>query len=150
MEKLLTIENLNPNKPEQIFSKITFDKSGCWIYSGSKNADGYCYVSYKSKTLYIHRFMYAWLVKPIQNGKGKDIPVLDHICNQRACCNPAHLVLVNPRENVMRTTAPPSLNYQKDTCKRGHQLSARHITTGRRRCYECARFRERLKRLEVS
>ena len=147
---MLIIDAINPNKPEQIFSKITFSSNGCWLWNGSLNKDGYGYTSYKHKTLYIHRFMYAWLVSPIPDGKGKDIRVLDHLCNNRNCCNPAHLILVSPRENVMRTDAPPALNYKKDTCKRGHKLSPRHPITGRRRCYECSNFRRRLQRLNVS
>jgi hypothetical protein len=145
------VDKINPNKPEQIFAKISVDATtGCWNWTGHINIYGYGLTSYHSKTVQTHRFMYAWLIKPIPRGQGRDIPVLDHLCNNRKCCNPAHLLLVLPRENVMRSTAPPALNYKKGNCMRGHPLSARHPVTGRRRCYKCARLRERLKRLEVS
>lgn len=146
MDKLLTVANVSPNKAAQIFTHINFDKAtGCWLWTGSTNKDGYGYASYHQKTVYIHRLMYAWLIKPIPTGKGKDIPVLDHLCNIPNCCNPAHLALILPRKNVLRSNAPPANNIRKIFCKRGHLLSKPHPITGRRRCYECAKLRRQIK-----
>ena len=89
--------------------------------------------------------MYAWLIKPIPNGQGKDIPFIDHLCNVPNCCNPAHLLLVLTRKNVMRTNAPPALNTRKNLCLRGHKLTPPHPITGRMRCYECAKLRRQIK-----
>ena len=142
---LFTVSNISPNKAAQIFSHISFRENGCWIWGGCVNSDGYGYTSLHGKTVYIHRFMYAWLISPIPGGKSKKIQVLDHLCNTPNCCNPAHLFLTLPRRNVMRTMAPPAVNFRKTLCLRGHNLSVRHPVTGRRRCYECAKLRRRLK-----
>ena len=145
MNKLFTVTNISPNRAAQIFFHIKFDKSGCWLWTKSVNSDGYGYTSLHHKTVYIHRFMYAWLIKPIPAWRGKKIQVLDHLCNTPRCCNPAHLVLVLPRENVLRSNAPPAINAKKIFCKRGHRLSPPHPVTGRRRCLECAKIRRQIK-----
>lgn len=150
MNKMLIISNIKHSKPSQIFSKINFDKNtGCWLWKGSISKEGYGWTTYRHRTITIHRFIYAWLICPIPTGKGKDILVVDHLCNVRACCNPAHLALVLPRKNVMRTTAPPALNFKKELCLRGHKLSPRHILTGRRRCVECPKIVSRIKLLNL-
>lgn len=145
MEKLFSVSGVSPNKAAQIFSHIVFDKNGCWLWTKHKNKFGYGLTSFHHKTISVHRFMYAWLIKPIPTGQGKNIQVLDHLCNIRHCCNPAHLILTLPRYNVMRSDAPPALNARKDICLRGHQLSKPHPITGRRRCYECAKLRRQIK-----
>lgn len=145
MKKLFSVSGVNPNKTSQIFSYIDFDKNGCWLWKKSVNSGGYGYTSFHHKTVYIHRFMYAWLVRPIPAGQGKNIQVLDHLCNVRNCCNPAHLILTLPRKNVMRSDAPPAINARKNTCLRGHKLSKPHPITKRRRCYECAKIRRQIK-----
>lgn len=146
MNKLFIVKNITPNKAAQLFSHINFDQdSGCWLWKASLNNYGYGFTTLHHKTVYIHRLMYAWLIKPIPSGVGKDIQVLDHLCNIRHCCNPAHLALILPKQNVMRSDAPPALNSRKTVCKRGHELTVLHPTTGRRRCYECAKLRRQVK-----
>src|SRR3990170_7382105 len=148
MNKQFKVSGISPNKAAQIFSHINLDRvTGCWLWTGSISADGYGFTSLRHKTVYIHRFMYAWLISPIPSGRGSDIQVLDHLCNTPHCCNPSHLILTLPRNNVMRTNAPPALNSRKTLCSRGHELTSPHPITGRRRCYECARLRRQVKSL---
>jgi hypothetical protein len=47
--------------------------------------------------LLVHRDVYEQLVGPIPEGL-----VLDHLCRNRSCCNPAHLEPVTTAENVRR------------------------------------------------
>lgn len=145
MNKLFTVSGVSPNKAAQIFSHIDFDVSGCWLWRGSLNNSGHGYTSLHHKTVYIHRFMYAWLIKPIPTGQGKDIQVIDHLCNIPHCCNPAHLALVLPKQNVLRGKAPTADNARKVVCERGHELTKPHPITGRRRCYECQKLRRQIK-----
>jgi len=42
---------------------------------------------------------------------------VDHLCRNRACCNPAHLEVVTLRENRARRNA------HKRTCYRGHAFT---------------------------
>lgn len=78
--------------------------------------------------------MYAWLVAPLPRGRGKTIPVLDHICKVRRCCNPLHLRLVSDAENLACSDAPATVNRRKTHCIRGHLLGEAQVvsTTGKR------------------
>lgn len=59
--------------------------------------DGYAIVPSKVAAVRAHRA--RW----IEAGKTAAAPkVLDHLCRNRWCCNPAHLELVTPAQNVRR------------------------------------------------
>lgn len=70
----------------------------CWIYTGYiDRKTGYGQFGGGKGTNLPHRIAYQYTVGPI--GKGLHI---DHLCRVRACCNPAHLEPVTPRENIRR------------------------------------------------
>lgn len=69
---------------------------GCWIWRGTKS-NGYGRVSVDRRLHYVHRVVYALTVGEIPEGLQ-----LDHLCRNRACCNPAHLEPVTASENVRR------------------------------------------------
>ena len=150
MEMFSIAGKITPKKAATLFARLDFTDTGCWVWQGSTNVSGYGYATLHHKTVYAHRLFYAWLIGPIPSGNGADIPVLDHLCNVRLCCNPGHMDLVLPRENVMRSDAPPARNARKRLCFRGHELPPRHPVTGRRRCYECVRLRRRLAALKIA
>ena len=94
-----------------------------------------------------HRFTYAWLVKSLPKGRGKHIPVVDHICKNRRCCNPIHLRLISDAENLAISDAPATVNKRKVYCIRGHLLpKARAVGRNKklmRTCKVCKKLYDR-------
>ena len=128
---------------DRIREKVCVDpETGCHVWTGGLNSSGYGVIWGRGTNLTCHRVAYELARGPIPDGL-----YLDHLCRNRACCNPAHLEAVTPRENVLRSPiAPPALNAAKDRCPRGHELSADNLDSyslrqGRRACRECMRAR---------
>ena len=96
--------------PERIRARITVNARGCWIFGPRLNRNGYGRIRWNGAEPVVHRLVWELLVGPIAPGL-----VLDHVkarCSSRACCNPAHLEPVTPRENVHRGDAilmPPKI-----------------------------------------
>lgn len=136
-----TVPHLTRKQLERVFSKIQIDKaSGCWLWTGAIHGKGYGVTTYKAKFTLAHRLMYAWLVAPLQRGKGNGVPELDHVvCRNRRCCNPSHLELVSAKVNVLRGIGITAQHARKTLCKRGHELLPNPYGTGRR-CPICASF----------
>lgn len=62
--------------------------SPCWIFEGHDDGKGYKKISILGRAYYVHRIMY------ILSARGPHLKPrhdLDHICMQRACCNPWHM-----------------------------------------------------------
>lgn len=79
-------------------------KTGCLVWKGAKDADGYGRMRWGKKVLFVHRAAYA-------AATGEDIEGLDvhHICGNRLCFNPLHLTHVKPehhRSPANRLAAP--------------------------------------------
>lgn len=107
----------------------------CWSWLGSINSHGYgqfrltgCRASRRENA---HRVAYKLARGPIPDGL-----VLDHLCRNRACCNPAHLEAVSHAENILR-----GANTMKAYCPRGHEMTPENTRErrGRRECRQCIR-----------
>lgn len=117
-------------------------QEGCWNWPTKPMNTGYglSYVRQPDGSLRkanTHRLAYEMLVGPVPAGMH-----LDHLCSNRRCCNPAHLEVVTPRENIMRGVGPSAQNARKTHCSLGHALDMAntYITpSGERTCRECRR-----------
>lgn len=116
-------------------SRVAVDPdSGCWLWAGGISSNGYGAFSVAYKSIAAHRFAYQLLVGPIPNGLE-----LDHLCRNRACCNPDHLEAVTHLVNQRRRP-------QRTHCKRGHEYTTENTylkANGDRQCKECVRISSR-------
>lgn len=88
--------------PERIRSRIAIcPETGCWLWTGSDSGKGrgggYGRVKYEGHTWAVHKLIY-WLVTGLRCWSKQ----LDHTCETRSCCNPAHLEPVTNLENQRR------------------------------------------------
>ena len=128
---------LKPKIPQKYINRFwTYvDKTDdCWHWLGSQNnVWGYGQFGIQGKTWRAHRLAYL-----LETG---DLPnILDHLCRNRLCVNPAHLESVTQKENVMRGLGITSKNSKKVNCWRGHPLSGGNLyitPMGHRNCKLC-------------
>lgn len=66
-------------------------------HSGNGRGGGYGRMSLNGQTVAVHLVVYSHYFGYIPSKKQ-----IDHLCNQRACCNPLHLELVSHRKNQRR------------------------------------------------
>ena len=121
--------------PARFWAKVRIVESGCWEWAASKNADGYGNFQFAGARS-SHRAAYITMVGPVARGMQ-----LDHLCRNRACCNPTHLEPVSLQENLRR-----GINGNKTHCWRGHPFTEANTYTAptrgnRRQCLACIRER---------
>jgi HNH endonuclease len=117
------------------------DLGPCWVWTGRRNSEDYGRLSVEGHGERAHRFGYALLVGPIPTGL-----VLDHLCRNTLCVNPAHLEPVTDRVNVLRGIGPTAQHARATHCVRGHPLSGANLylnPEGERRCRICKREDDR-------
>lgn len=133
--------------PARIAAKIAVDENGCWNWTGYRFPNGYGYTHKRIsrgvfRAAYTHRFVYELLVGPIN-------ATIDHLCRNRACCNPAHLEDVALRVNNLRGEGFAGQNARKTHCNRGHEFTpdnTRITPRGTRDCLACCRIRQAMVR----
>lgn len=101
--------------PNYIADRIDIAESGCWTYRGHIQRLGYAraFIRKPRKFWQAHRLVYTYLVGPIPEGLE-----LDHLCRNRACCNPRHVEPVTHTENVRRGNRK-----NHGFCQKGHELT---------------------------
>lgn len=127
---------------ERTLERCVETPSGCWEYQGHRNEAGYGKVGIRRddgswSSGYTHRVSY-------EHFTGGEIPselVIDHLCRNRACCNPAHLEAVPQRVNVRRGQGHSS----ETECPQGHPYDEdnTYVNRGKRSCRTCNRLRNR-------
>jgi len=128
---------------DRFLRNVLIEKSGCWAWTGSILGNGYGRIWHKNKAKLVHRFSYEWHVGPIPPSLQ-----IDHLCRNRACCNPAHLEAVTGRVNVLRGNTITAANSVKTHCKRGHELAGANVylNAGHRVCRECQKMHQKVSR----
>lgn len=113
-------------------------EGGCWEWVGGKNDKGYASVRIDGEHRYGHRVMYELHKGPIPKGT-----VIDHLCRNPGCGNPAHLEAVVQKENIRRGKKGVLCTH----CKHGHEYTPEntYLTpgTGSKRCRTCTQLREK-------
>lgn len=137
----------------RLWSRVE-QRDGCWTFIGGCSS-GYGQISFGPRTdrrVYsAHRFMYQAVIGPVPDGLQ-----LDHLCRNRACCNPAHLEPVTCEENLRRGNGWSGRNARKTHCPQGHALTPENLTVSvyktasgpkqGRKCKVCHREREAARR----
>lgn len=141
---------LNQQTLTDFFSRIVVsttdfhDGIPCWQWTAYITHYGYGQMSHKAKPFKAHRVSFTWFVQAIPEGL-----VLDHLCRNRKCVNPAHLEITTIGENVMRGETLPAAYLDRTHCDRGHEFTPENTTIRDdprglpgtyRRCMECQRI----------
>jgi len=125
---------------DRLLARVKYD-SGCWVFTGCISVYGYGRITVDRDIgpHHTHRVAYEALIGPIPDGHD-----IDHLCRNRACCNPMHLEPVTRLENFKRGF---NAMRAKTHCPQGHEYTPENIywlqPGNRRDCLTCRRERGR-------
>ncbi len=126
-------------------SNYVVTQNSCWGWNGAINSDGYGITERRYKA---HRWFFELHRGPIPAGKH-----LHHVCENKRCVNPDHLMIVSRPEHVRLTlNNPTTKNRAKTHCIRGHEFSGTNLVlrlkpNGKliRQCSTCTREKHRIR-----
>lgn len=109
----------------------------CRVFRGTKSR-GYGRVWFNGAMGLTHRYTWEKVNGPVPDGL-----VLDHVCRNKACCNPDHLRTVTQSVNAVENVEGSAwqLNAAKTHCPHGHEYVESNVYThkGRRSCKTCVK-----------
>jgi len=112
---------INPSTfPTCFWQKLDTDSLACecWLWHGAKSAAGYGQYGLNYVVHYAHRAAYELMRGSIPEGLH-----IDHLCRNRACCNPWHMEAVQQGINTLRGFGSAGVNSRKTQCENGHDYT---------------------------
>lgn len=121
-------------------------EAGCWEWQGHRDPVW----QYGQCTFMGHRWQVNRLAYAAANGPFDKALDICHRCDNPPCCNPEHLWLGTPKENMQDASKKGRIYLGTLThCKRGHPLSGDNVylkpENGARMCLACCRARHRIR-----
>jgi HNH endonuclease len=108
----------SPEHERRLLRHLRPADDGCIEFTGKRQQDGYGQITVNGRSIVAHRVAYEFYVGPIPDGL-----VLDHLCRNPGCVNPAHLEPVTQRVNLLRGIGVNAINAAKTHCIHGHEFT---------------------------
>ncbi len=128
----------------RFLSHVEFDVSGCWLWVGYINKNGYGSSAHKGKTCLAHRLSYQMFYGPIPPKHDLHHRIEEPICCLGGnCVNWEHLLPLTKRSHVLDYTPKSitAIRRNQTHCHNGHELSGDNVYvypgSQKRRCKTC-------------
>lgn len=124
---------------QRFIKKTKVSANECWEWQASLTNTGYGQFRFGSRMVGAHRFSYFVLKQgksQVPVGQDTKVETISHLCHNRMCVNPEHLVQEPLSRNYQRTSS------LKTHCPQGHQYSSDNLmeyglANGQRVCHKC-------------